>query len=336
MDGRQEGERTTCSLFTMAGERQAPEGGLYRVPEWHGKVRPFSRPRFWIGGIVAVMLALAAGACGTGDGNDLPTQRSTHRSPPTVQLSQPSGASQPTASPSSHGIPVVSGDMPVLIDSAMYQQAADDGYTYAFPGELTTQQVATLNNLPLSFQSYITQVTSLGGTNIKDTDVQIGLRGNATGQTAVIVGLEVIKKCGTPLTGTLLFSPSAGEDNNIEIGFNLDDQFPVAQNYQGTILSGNFFAEHTISLRQGETQSLLVHAVTRQYYCQFTYRLLVDTGNREVAELITDNGKPFTVTAGVKSGNYQVLYVGGVASPAGNDKYVPVDPKAYNQSAVSP
>jgi hypothetical protein len=226
--------------------------------------------------------------------------------------------------------------MPVLIDSAMYQQAADNGFTYAFPGVLTSEQVATLNNLPVSFQSYITQVTSLSGTNVTDTDVQIVLRGNAAGQTAVIAGMNVVKNCAAPLTGTLLYSPSAGQDTNIEIGFNLDSKLPVAQDYHFNGLSGNYFAEHTISLRQGETQTLLVHAVTRQYYCQFTYRLLVDTGGREVAELITDNGKPFTVTAGAKSKNYKVLYVGGVASPAHNDKYVPVDPKAYTQSIVSP
>ena len=226
--------------------------------------------------------------------------------------------------------------MPVLIDSVMYQQAADDGFTYAFPGELTNQQVASMNNLPVSFQDYINEVTSIGGTNVGDTDVQIVLRGNAAGQTAVIAGMDVAKNCQSPLNGTLLYSPSAGEDNDIEIGFNLDDEFPSAQNYQSGRLSGSFFGSHTISLAKGETETLLVHAVTRQSFCQFTYRLLVDTGSREVAEVISENGKPFTVTAGLKSGAYEALYAGGVASPAHNDKYVAVDPKSYSQSIVLP
>jgi hypothetical protein len=226
--------------------------------------------------------------------------------------------------------------MPVLIDSVMYQQAADDGFTYAFPGQLTTQQVASMNNLPVSFQDYINEVTSIGGTNVEDTDVQIVLRGNAAGQTAVIAGMDVAKNCQSPLNGTLLYSPSAGEDTDIEIGFNLDNEFPAAQNYRSGGMSGSFFGAHTISLRQGETETLLVHAVTRQYFCQFTYRLLVDTGSREVAEVISDNGKPFTVTAGLKSGAYKALYAGGVASPAHNDKYVAVNPKTYIQTIVSP
>jgi hypothetical protein len=230
----------------------------------------------------------------------------------------------------------------VLVDSTGYQQAADDGFTYAFPQTLTSQQVALLNNLPVSFQSYITQVTRLDGTNIYDTDTQIVLQGNAVGQTTVITGMNVVKQCSQPLAGTLLYSPSAGQDDDIEIGFNLDDRFPVAQNYQSGRLSGNYFEQHTISLRHGETQTLLVHATTRHYFCKFTYQILVDTGGRQVAEQVTDNGHPFTVTAGIKADDYKAFYIGGVASTTGNDKYALANPKsnniaiqAYNESVAT-
>jgi hypothetical protein len=318
-----------------AGKHPARDGELQRALQGRAAAWPPVQPRFWIGGIIAAVIASAATACGASSGNG--PQHDTHHSSPVAHLSKPSGASATAAaSPSSGGVPVVTTDMPVLIDSVMYQQAADDGFTYAFPRQLTTQQVASMNNLPVSFQDYINEVTSTGGTNVGDTDVQVVVRGNAAGQTAVIAGMDVMKSCQSPLNGTLLYSPSAGEDTDIEIGFNLDNEFPVAQNYRSGRLSGSFFGAHTISLRKGETQTLLVHAVTRQSFCQFTYRLLVDTGGRQVAEVISDNGRPFTVTAGLKSSAYKALYAGGVASPAHNDKYVAVDPKSYSQTIVSP
>jgi hypothetical protein len=319
----------------MAGKNPARDGEQHCAPRGRAAAWPLGQPRFWIGGIIAAVIASAAAACGTSNGNS--PQHSTHHSSPVAHLAKPSGTSMTAAaSPSPGGIPVVTSDMPVLIDSVMYQQAADDGFTYAFPGELTARQVATMNNLPVSFQDYIREVTSIGGANVGDTDVQIVLRGNAAGQTAVIAGMDVVKKCQSPLNGTLLYSPSAGEDTDIEMGFNLDSEFPVAQDYRSGSLSGSFFGAHSISLREGEPETLLVHAVTRQSFCQFTYRLLVDTGGREVAEVISDNGKPFTVTAGLKSSAYEALYVGGVASPAHNDKYVAVDPKSYSQIIGSP
>ena len=322
------------------GKRLAVSGELQpRSSQPIGPLPP-KRLRFAVRSIVIAVLAATSVACGAGASNNNPAPHVAQSPAPKT-----SGAginSQSPGSASSGNIPVVTQDPPVLVNSAAYQQAADDGFTYAFPQRVTSQQVAALNNLPVSFLDYIAQVTRLGGANIYDTNVQIVLQGNAVDQTAVITGINVLKQCRQPLSGTLLYSPAAAQDNNIEIGFNLDDRFPIAQDYANARLSGNYFGEHTISLRHGETQSLLVHAITRNYFCQFTYQLLVDTGNREVAEPITDNGRPFTVTAGLKASSYQALYLGGVVSPTENDKYAPVSPKdnsiaiqGYNESVAA-
>ena len=177
----------------------------------------------------------------------------------------------------------------------------------------------------------------MGGAGISDTAVQIVLRGNAD-QTVVIAGMRVVTECTSPLTGTLLYSPPAGASTNVDVGFNLDAQFPIAQDARNAALSGNYFAEHTISLRRGETQTLLVHAITRRQFCHFTYQLIVDNGSKQVSEPISDHGKPFVVTApliqfhsngSASFTSYRTLYVGGVANPA-NDGYVPADPNTYN------
>ncbi len=94
------------------------------------------------------------------------------------------------------------------------------------------------------------------------------------------------------------------------IGFNLDNRFPAAQNLANGVLSGNFFASETIVLNHGDTQTLLLYAVTKSQYCQFYFRLIADTVAGRVTELITDNGKPFEATAETKLGYYKTLYVG--------------------------
>jgi hypothetical protein len=228
------------------------------------------------------------------------------------------------------------GDQPVLVNSAAYEQSAAQGATLAFPGVLPRTKVAQYADFGGSFQDYIANASKAGGTGSDDAEVQIALRGNSQ-QTAVITGMQVIKKCGAPLSGTLLYSPAAAEDTDIEIGFNLDGQFSTPQDYKAGQLYGNFFAEHTISLRDGETQTLLVHAVTRRQYCQFSFRLIIDTANRRYVEPVSNSGRPFSVTGtsqpltpgSIPFSTYGAIYLGGVASPEPG-KLVQVNPATYD------
>ena len=104
------------------------------------------------------------------------------------------------------------------------------------------------------------------------------------------------------------------------LGFDLDKPLPTAQNYQLGNLFGEYFTEHTISLRRGETQTLFVHALTAKQYCEFYLDLVVVTGGgaSPTLERVDDNGKPFKVTtgAGVPGGiqfsDFQAIYASGV------------------------
>ena len=82
------------------------------------------------------------------------------------------------------------------------------------------------------------------------------------------------------------------------MGINFDDQFPFVQDYteDGT-LTGNWFAEHNLSLAPGERQVLAVELQTSSQYCTFTLQLEVDDNSGHVYVPVTDNGQPFTVTA---------------------------------------
>ena len=217
---------------------------------------------------------------------------------------------------------------PVTVDSATYTQSADDGFTFAFPQALTKSQVSQFNHLPVSWEDYQTHANTLGGAITGDAAVQIVLSGNAP-ETVVIAGIQIVPQCKDPLTGTLLESPPAAEDQTVQIGFNLDRAFPVAENYEDGRLFGDFFTDHTITLAQGQTQTLVVHAQTDQRYCKFILRLLVDAGGKQVTEPVANKGKPFAVTAVVPATSYKTLYAGGVISPAGNDSFVPVTARAF-------
>jgi hypothetical protein len=171
---------------------------------------------------------------------------------------------------------------------------------------------------------------------VDDAPAQIVLRGNAS-TTVVITGVQVEKHCGRPLAGTLLYTPPEGMAPDIQMGFNLDVPFPVAQDANSGGLSGSFFAEHTISLSPGETHTLFVQAVTERQYCQFTYQLTVDADGRQISEPISNNGKPFAISAPlIRLGSnrlpsfagYRQVYEGGPGSPA-NGAFVAVNPKTF-------
>lgn len=240
-----------------------------------------------------------------------------------------------TGSPAVGGTHATDSGPPVVANSAQYEQGARNGGTLAFPEVLSVARVTQFANFRGNWQRYVAAARSMGGAVGDDAEVQIELRGNSS-QAAVITGMQVVKNCRHPLAGTLYYSPSAAEDTNIEIGFNLDSQFAIPQDYKAGRLSGNFFAEHTISLKRGETQTLLVHAVTQHQFCQFSFRIMVDAARRQYVEKIEDSGKPFVVTAtaqpftpnGIPFSSYHAIYVGGVASPTPG-KVVKVSPATY-------
>jgi hypothetical protein len=180
---------------------------------------------------------------------------------------------------------------PPVVTNAMYMQQGD--FYVGFP---SPEDFAVSRGFSTTFQSYVNEVTKLGGAIVSPNFVQMTLRGNIPGL-AEISDIHVIKQCKAPLK----YQSSAA---NISlqavsgIDFDLDDVFPVAKIDDLGTLSGGFFTKHLISLADGQTQTLLVALTTQHYFCQFTLQLVVDTPTgATVIENVTDNGKPFAVTA---------------------------------------
>lgn len=247
--------------------------------------------------------------------------------------------STPTASPTPRAV------KPVQLEYVGPVDSLPDG-SFVLPSSvsLTGAQLAEASRLNWSgsVSDHDQLVASLHAVSpsdgVDDGTVKITMRGAAS-DTVTITGMDVVKQCGAPLTGTLFYSPPAGESTSIDLGFNLDDPISPAQNEQGGSFSGSFFAGKDITLQTGEVQTLNVTVGTSEHYCTFYFELHVVTETGVVSEKIDDNGKPFAVTAipvgganGIDFAAYSTVYVGGVANSDGNagGAFVQVNPKTYN------
>jgi hypothetical protein len=152
-----------------------------------------------------------------------------------------------------------------------------------------------------------------------NADTQLVLQ-NDSDRPVSILDLRVIKNCGSPLSGTLFYSPAQGSDNDIRIGFNLDSADTGAESAEGwntAIWKPDYFESKYISFRPGQQRVLNIRAVTAKHACTFSYQATVLEGKTKFYQSIDDNGRPFRVNAIIDSpsnapcARYASLYVGG-------------------------
>jgi hypothetical protein len=213
----------------------------------------------------------------------------------------------------------------------------------ASPVQLTAGQLADLS--PTHQSDHATVGRLLSSIQAVPTDsgyIDVTVMGSGKGQVSVS-GLHVVKACYPPLTGTLLYSPGAGDTATSSLGFNLDNRIDYAQNAKtqlATTYSGDFFNEHPTYLLPGEVHTYSINVSTSLHYCRFSFNMTVTTSSGDVTEKIDDHGKPFELSAieGAATGPtfpaYQVVYAGGVANPWGHDAYIRVNPKTYRSDSL--
>ena len=281
------------------------------------------RAYVWVGSVGTALVIAIATTIGTGIGLDLLSVITRHASGP------PSGG--PPATPSSGPPAKPFGGPPVKIDAVTLGRNAAQGGTYVFPQRrgLSALQLQALNQLNPSQPEYDTWFRSKGGVDPDWSSIKLVIEGNRT-HPVQLIGIRAIKRCRKPLNGTLFYSPPAGAQYTIGIGFNLDSVTSIAQNAKGYLFSGDYFATHTISLAHGEVQTLQILAHTTKQYCEYTLELTVVDGESQATETITNHGQPFRVTAtNVPFSYYKALYVGGVAAGATNFNFVSKNPATY-------
>jgi hypothetical protein len=217
---------------------------------------------------------------------------------------------------------------------------------WTFPNKIpfSSSQLAHAN--ALMHQTLLTGMSnyfySLGGYSM-NTDTQLVLQ-NDSDEPVSILDMRIIKDCGPPLTGTLFYSPPAGGDDDVRIGFDLDSADTEAESAKGWDIRGwkpGYFEAKHISFRPGEQRVLTIRTLTVKHACTFSYQATVLEGKIKFYQTLDNSGQPFRVSALWQKGPlkdfdpkfsaYAALYIGGVASPPGhNDDFVRANPRTYH------
>lgn len=249
------------------------------------------------------------------------------------------------------GRPAQPGGQPVKIDYVAVQQGPDQSAVAPGPLTLTAAQLSSLNSLNQTTPAVHQWFAAHDAVTADNLFVELIVAGNRDSAVR-IVSMQPVVSCHPPLAGTLFYSPAAGADSNTQLMVNLDHPLGppgYIANVNGQISHGaNFFQHFTVSLKRGEQYTFLVNAHTTKQYCQFTLDLTVLEGSRTVTESVSDNGKPFAVTAVYNEDDlnpgafsrYQDVYVGGVAASGlpgsgtnsfGDPLWLEVNPATYRQ-----
>lgn len=160
-----------------------------------------------------------------------------------------------------------------------------------------------------------------GGAAADGVIITLDVQGNR--KTAVrIKYMSLVEQCRSPATGTLFFEPGGGQTANIQMGFDLDQMYPIAQSMD---TGKPYFLKNTITLAYGEQQEIQLDASTREHYCEFRIDMSVldPTNNNEIFhEMISNGSQPFRVaavrydpkTVRPKWAAYHRLYLAGIFS----------------------
>ena len=303
--------------MATSGDRRNSDEAPREHPRKTGSPwRWLRRPAVWVGGVLtAVLVGVLT---------------------PLVQGSLTEPADGPSTSTTTSTTPITGPPAKV----AALQLERDESNSYAFPQRLDLTE-ADLRTVSHAHQSqtdpglYDQWARERGGADDYKINIKLVLEGNRRDPIRIL-GLRPIKDCREPLTGTLLYSPSAGADENIKIGLNLDEPSPIARNWQEYEIQGDYFAENTVSLEYKEQQTFQIIAQTLEQYCEFTLEFTILDEGETVTQEVANGSEPFRVSALVDDWDepapfdlYQALYIGGVANPDSSGEFIPADPSTF-------
>ncbi|MFI1286527.1 hypothetical protein ACH4U5_38235 [Streptomyces sp. NPDC020858] len=194
---------------------------------------------------------------------------------------------------------------PVLIDKVSVHIPPEPGAAFAGEFTATAEDLKVLNGDPAKFGEWVRRNKGVGFTDSQSISIILG--GNRDHKVRV-TGMSVVKDaCRAPLAGTLFYSPTAGSADSRELSFDLDAP--------GSTVTSGYFAKRHITLGRGEQETFNIMTPSKNQFCSFRIQATILDGSKSSTLTIDDGGQPFTATAGLEDvGEYQYLYVGGVAS----------------------
>jgi hypothetical protein len=229
---------------------------------------------------------------------------------------------------------------PSVVVDLVRVERAKDAPTWVFPTalRLSDGELDQLNSMSRYSDEQHQWLRQRGAVDPFDTDVKIVVRGNRD-RSVRIIDMKVLPRCSAPLTGTLFDSPTAGSQESVRLGFDLDEDNPQARTVVNkSEWGGGYFQRKTISLKRDEDITFQVLAKTLKHYCEFSLVLEILDGGTLIKQPIDDHGKPFKVTALPTKQDkygypitdyaaYQDIYVGGLLNLENDGKWRREPPK---------
>jgi hypothetical protein len=86
---------------------------------------------------------------------------------------------------------------------------------------MSAQQLHALNSINQTTPAYPNWFSSRGGVKAGGLKIQLIIQGNRESPVR-ITDIQPVVSCHAPLSGTLFFSPTGGEDKNTQLFINLD------------------------------------------------------------------------------------------------------------------
>ncbi|WP_091643769.1 hypothetical protein [Micromonospora pallida] len=143
---------------------------------------------------------------------------------------------------------------------------------------------------------------SYGGVESGVSTVELELEGNRAKEVR-ITDIAIRPRCREPLKAALFDNSPQGSAETVQIGYDLDRDSVFAQESKVVDgaplpqLTGNYFASRKYTLKLGEQVTFRLSTVTRERYCEYTFRVeFIADGNVGSID-IDDQGRPFQVTA---------------------------------------
>jgi len=188
-----------------------------------------------------------------------------------------------------------------------------------------------------------------GGIDVDASFIRLTVTGNRQAGVTITDIQAKVDKRGSPLRGALFYAPPEGEQENAQIGFDLDEAVPVARLVEPNknfgdrgYLGDEYFMKKSIDLALDKHQVFNIIAMTTSNYYAWHLEIEVQAGGR--TKYITvdlrahekDSPLPFQISARAdlrnnKKGNFAVykeLYV--LDKSTDHAGFIPTDPQTYD------
>jgi len=191
-------------------------------------------------------------------------------------------------------VQAISGDSPLGVIVGDDKGFYSDEWSVALPGDLLYEQYPPDGVDLLEARA---QLVQLGAYDIGTSHLRLVLEGRSD-RTVTVTGIRAhVLHRETPIAGTRITSPSAGQNQVMPLVFHLDQDDAPAVDTDGTVVFSNF----VLTLAEGEVTVYAVSGVAETTACAWELEIDFMIGGTEHTIPVRRAGEPFRTTPKVGS-----------------------------------